>query len=84
MKKKKKKNSLILSRYLWWPLARVANWIGSFINQCPLEKKTFQSPYIQGHPWPKKIGQIKRRLRGSATPKGSPHAETIIFNHPRR
>lgn len=79
-----KKNSLILSRYLWWPLASVANWIGSFINQCPQEKKIFQSPYIQSHPWPKKIGQIKRRLTGSANPKGSPHADTKIFNHPRR
>ena len=79
-----KKNSHILNRYFWWPLASVANWIGSFINQRPLEKKAFQSPYMQGHPRPKKIRLSKKHEHASSEAKGSPHAETKTFNHPRR
>lgn len=79
-----KKNIPILSRYLWWPLESVANWIGSFINRCPLKKNSTFSSYNQSQPWSMKIREIKKRIRANPDPKGGPHADTKIFNHPRR
>jgi len=79
-----KKENQIWERYFLWPLVIAADWIGSFVNQCPPARKAFQSPYVQRHPWPKKYRKLRDRLRPHTDPKGAPHSDTKIFNHPRR
>ncbi len=79
-----KKNVLMWTRYFWWPLQTAANWLGAFINQNPQRTKSFQSPFIQNALWRKKFRNTKKRIRPDADPKGTPHADSKIFNHPRR
>lgn len=69
-----KKNIPILTRYLWWPLQSVANWIGSFNNR--ITNKIL--------PWSMKVREVKKRRRANPDAKGASHSDTHIFNHPRR
>lgn len=79
-----KKDSPLMNRFFWWPLVSAAEWIGTFVNQCPPLKKKFESPYIQNHPWPAKFRKIKQNLQPRSDPKGTPHSDSKTFNHPRR